>query len=258
MISEHYRVDNEENRGPLKGFTHTGLCRAPENGPFAQIWLKIADGRIAAAGFDAERRPWSTICAGMCADMANGRTVEQASCIETEHLDYFLIGVPRNTRGSANRAITALKRALGVSSAPPILDFQPNNLPMQGPFEGATVTGASWNEANTRFVQLFLRIEDDVIVRAQYSTDGSCWSNAYSDACCQFVSENTVAAAKCIIPLQLVNALPQVSEGEKNGAWTAIGALRAAVRGLDYLDSDANLFRKVDEWQRDLMRKWSK
>lgn len=106
-------LNETANRGPFDGFTHTGVCGEPGNGPFAQVWLLIEGQTITRANYATHGCMWSIACAGACAQLATGRTVEKAGLIESHDIDLVLGGIPDGKGDCADMAVKALHQALG-------------------------------------------------------------------------------------------------------------------------------------------------
>jgi len=104
---------NPDNRGPLERFTHYGQCGQPGNGQYASIWLLVEDGVITQASYAAHGCMWALACGGVTATLVTGRPVEKALLLESKDIDLFLGGLPDGKGEQADRAITALRNALG-------------------------------------------------------------------------------------------------------------------------------------------------
>ena len=105
-------VNDLSNRGPFEGFTHTGVCGEPGNGPFTQFWLEIEDGVVTRCHYGTHGCMWSIACAGLCARLATGRPVERTFLIEPHDLDLILGGLPEGKGECAGMAVRALRSAL--------------------------------------------------------------------------------------------------------------------------------------------------
>jgi NifU-like protein involved in Fe-S cluster formation len=72
VILEHYR--RPRNRGPLTGATGVGQADNPLCGDRVRFAIRVEDGRIAAARFEAEACAICTAAASLLTDLVTGLT----------------------------------------------------------------------------------------------------------------------------------------------------------------------------------------
>jgi NifU-like protein involved in Fe-S cluster formation len=113
MLSPATFLNSPENRGEFEGFTGTGVCGEPGNGPFAQIWVRIENGIVQQCHYATHGCIWSIACAGACAQFATGRTTDKARLIEPHDIELILGGIPDGKGDCATMVVKALQSAIG-------------------------------------------------------------------------------------------------------------------------------------------------
>ncbi|HDR00545.1 MAG TPA: iron-sulfur cluster assembly scaffold protein [candidate division WOR-3 bacterium] len=103
---------NPQNAGGLEdpdGYACiTGPC-----GDTMQIWLRVAEGRIAEATFWTDGCGPSIVCGSMVTILARGRTVEEAVAVDQQAVLDALGGLPEESRHCALLAVRTLAEAVG-------------------------------------------------------------------------------------------------------------------------------------------------
>lgn len=112
---EHYR--NPRNAGPMSDATHFGTAGCRGDGPYVEIWLKIDGDTIEKASYRTPGCPSSTAAASLLAQLATGRTAEQAKRITAADLLLILGGLPEGKQDYAERSVNALNAAFASPSA---------------------------------------------------------------------------------------------------------------------------------------------
>jgi len=109
--AEH--VHSPRNVGPLDSATHVGRIGVPGQGPHITLWFELSDNLIVNAAWSANSCPSAIACASMTAQILKGRTIEQALLLTSRDLDLLLGGLPDGKGECADRAIAAVRQALG-------------------------------------------------------------------------------------------------------------------------------------------------
>ncbi|NLF08127.1 MAG: P-loop NTPase, partial [Pirellulaceae bacterium] len=118
VISPHAleRFQRPRNYGPLAQFNGhariTGPC-----GDTMEIWLQVADGRIAQAGFTTTGCGPSRAAGSMATECAMGKPLEDALRIERREILEALGGLPTESEHCALLAANTLKTAIGDYSS---------------------------------------------------------------------------------------------------------------------------------------------
>jgi NifU-like protein len=102
-------------RGVLEGATHYGESDPPGEGPYVQIWLRIESGVIQDASFQSPGCPSSRGCGGVLCALVKGREVSAVTSLTQDDLLAVVGELPDGKGHYADRAISALKRAIGES-----------------------------------------------------------------------------------------------------------------------------------------------
>src|SRR5579871_6185375 len=100
------------NRAPLSDPDAIGRAGTPGEGPFATIWLKMAEGRIAQTGFETHGCPYSVACAAWLSQWAVGKSADEASILTADDLMKVLGGLPLGREHCAVLAVKALADGL--------------------------------------------------------------------------------------------------------------------------------------------------
>jgi nitrogen fixation NifU-like protein len=109
-VLEH--LENPRNVGELENATACGSATNPVCGDLLRLYLRITDGKIAAASFTVQGCPPSIAAASALTEMIAGLTVEEAGRLKPADLTRALEALPRNKEHCAVLAIDALRAAL--------------------------------------------------------------------------------------------------------------------------------------------------
>ena len=115
-LFEHYLRD-ESRRGPAEEGAFTGAAGGAACGDLARLSLRIEDGRIASATFDAEGCGAMRAATAAVAEMVEGEPVLGAARVGVEETDAALGGLDPAKRHAAQLAADALHRALAGGAA---------------------------------------------------------------------------------------------------------------------------------------------
>jgi nitrogen fixation NifU-like protein len=105
-------AQDARHRGELRGATHFGQSGCPGEGPFLQIWLRVADGRIVEARYHTYGCPTAMACGALACQLLTGRTLEQAALVTSDDLVTILVGVPEGKEHCPRMAQEAIAEAL--------------------------------------------------------------------------------------------------------------------------------------------------
>lgn len=109
------RFLNPRNTGHLLGATHYGQVGIPGDGPYTQMWLRIAGELIEAATFETYACPAAVACACLTTELVSGHEKAVAQKLEPHDLDVLLGGLPEGKGHCAQRSVDTLRRALGAT-----------------------------------------------------------------------------------------------------------------------------------------------
>ena len=104
--------DPQRNHGELEGATHLGRYGTRGEGPYITLHFLVQNGRITKASWQSNGCPSSIACAAMTAQLAAGRTVQEALRLEPDDLVVILGGLPPGKAECCDWAVTALRDAL--------------------------------------------------------------------------------------------------------------------------------------------------
>ena len=106
-------VQSPRYRGELEGATHYGESDPPGEGPYVQIWLRIEGGVIRDASFQSPGCPSSRACGGVLCALVKGREVSAVRSLSQGDLLTVVGELPEGKGHYADRAICALRKAIG-------------------------------------------------------------------------------------------------------------------------------------------------
>lgn len=96
-----------EMPNPSASATTKGACEDD-----ITIYLKIRDNLVEKASFYANGCGTGVVCGDACAELAQGRTLEEALQISGEDIIERIGGLPKDKRKTAHSVAAALKKAL--------------------------------------------------------------------------------------------------------------------------------------------------
>lgn len=105
-------VARPRNAGAMEDADRLGIGGSPGGGPYVQIWLKVADGRIEQASYETNGCPSSIASASALCELAIGREIEKMKLLEPADLIAYLGGLPEGKEHYATLAVTALRDGL--------------------------------------------------------------------------------------------------------------------------------------------------
>lgn len=105
-------LENPRNAGEMADATVCGVATNPVCGDLLQLDLKIADGKISAAGFTVKGCPPSIAAGSVLTEMISGLAVEDAKKLTPADVTAALENLPRNKEHCSVLAIDALRSAL--------------------------------------------------------------------------------------------------------------------------------------------------
>lgn len=110
LASEH--IHTPRNAGRLGNATHVGVGGTPGEGPYIRLHLIVSVGIIRRASYECNGCPSSIAASSVVAQILTGRTLTQASELESKDVLLILGGLPEGKEYYAEMAVTALKNAL--------------------------------------------------------------------------------------------------------------------------------------------------
>lgn len=108
-------LETPRNAGAMADATARGEATNPVCGDLLHLYLKIEDGRIAAASFLVQGCPPSIAAGSALTELIAGLTIEEARALRPRDVSAALESLPRNKEHCAVLAIDALRDALAQS-----------------------------------------------------------------------------------------------------------------------------------------------
>jgi NifU-like protein involved in Fe-S cluster formation len=99
------------NTGELAEHSCFGIIN-DENDETMAIWLKMENGRIAAATFTSDECITCTACGSAVTELVRGKTPEEALKVTPEQIAEFLQGLPEEDMHCAKLAVDTAKAAV--------------------------------------------------------------------------------------------------------------------------------------------------
>lgn len=109
-VLEH--LDNPRNVGVMEDASARGDATNPVCGDVLHLYLKVADGNIVAASFQAQACPPCIASASALTEIIQGLTMEEARLLKPTAVTQKLEALPRNKEHCPVLAIDALRAAL--------------------------------------------------------------------------------------------------------------------------------------------------
>jgi nitrogen fixation NifU-like protein len=110
VLMDHFT--SPRNSGSLESPDVTGHAGAPGRGPFLILYLRIAEGQVAAAKFQTYGCGPTIACGSMLTELITGRPIAECLELTPDALSQALEGVPADKLHSPALAIAALRDAL--------------------------------------------------------------------------------------------------------------------------------------------------
>lgn len=114
VVGDHFH--NPRRVGPLRGATHRGTAGTPGDGPYVVLWLRVENDRVAQAAYQTYGCPAAVAAASMAAQMAEGRSLEEAAGVTPEQIVSALEGLPEGKEHCPMLAVRALSAALATKT----------------------------------------------------------------------------------------------------------------------------------------------
>jgi len=99
--------------GAFEGATHYGVSGSPGDGPYVEIWLEILQDKVARATWNTPGCPSSVAAASTICRLAIGRETEKLLLLTAAELTLVIGGLPEGKGHYADKAIVALRNAIG-------------------------------------------------------------------------------------------------------------------------------------------------
>ena len=98
--------------GELPDADVAGQEGIPGEGPFMRMYLKFQGEQIRTARFETYNCPYAVACGSWVTRWVEGRTIAQASVLETEDVSRILGGLPLAKEHCASLAVKSLRAGL--------------------------------------------------------------------------------------------------------------------------------------------------
>jgi NifU-like protein involved in Fe-S cluster formation len=110
-------IANPRNAGELPDANATGQETNPVCGDRLRLSLRVAEGRIEAAGFLAYGCPPLLVCGSVLTELIIGKTIREALQLTRSHLVAAVGGLPSGKQHAAALAIETLQSALASKNS---------------------------------------------------------------------------------------------------------------------------------------------
>ena len=110
IVLDHAR--NPRNQGPLPDANARGYQMNPVCGDTLALMLRIEDGRIVQARFEAEGCTASMATSSVLTELVTGMSLDEAATLTHEDVSEAVGGLPSSKLHSAALVIDALRRAI--------------------------------------------------------------------------------------------------------------------------------------------------
>jgi NifU-like protein involved in Fe-S cluster formation len=109
-LMDHFQ--SPRNQGRMDSPAAAGVAGVPGQGRFLIIYLRVHDGRVTEATFEAHGCGVSIACGSALTELITGRTPEECGALTPQHLIDALGGIPADKHDRAGFALHALRDAL--------------------------------------------------------------------------------------------------------------------------------------------------
>ncbi len=96
----------------MESATHVGVSGVPGDGPYAIVYLKVAEGVIEKASFKTPGCPSSTLAGSVLCALIAGREAKRAAALTPEDLSAVVGPLPEGKGHIIGRLVEALQDAL--------------------------------------------------------------------------------------------------------------------------------------------------
>jgi nitrogen fixation NifU-like protein len=108
-------LENPRNAGEMADATALGEATNPVCGDLLRLYIRVAEGRIAAASFEVRGCPPSIAAGSVLTELIDGLTLDEARKLEPGDVAAALGELPRNKRHCPVLAIDALRAAIDAA-----------------------------------------------------------------------------------------------------------------------------------------------
>lgn len=112
-------LETPRNIGELPDATNSGQATNPVCGDLLQLYLKVTQGKIAAASFTVQGCPPSIAAGSVLTELLTDLPVKDAFKLTPQDVTRALENLPRNKEHCSILAIEALRSALSTLAEPP-------------------------------------------------------------------------------------------------------------------------------------------
>jgi len=116
-LTDHFQAPR--HAGCMEAADAIGIAGTPGQGRCLILYLKVSDGRVARAQFEAHGCGVTIACGSVLTELVEGRSPEECKPLNADQLIAALDGIPPDKQDCAGFAIRALQNVL--------LQFQSKN-----------------------------------------------------------------------------------------------------------------------------------
>lgn len=110
QVLDHFH--HPRNVGEIERPSAMAQTSNPVCGDAIKLWIRVSDGRIAAATFKVQGCVPAVACASWLTEAIKGRPVAEIAAIKSEEIENGLGGLPPASRHASMLVVTALREAL--------------------------------------------------------------------------------------------------------------------------------------------------
>ncbi len=115
LAQEH--IQNPRNVGAIPDATHYGVAGVPGDGPFVELWFKVAGDTIEHGSYRTYGCPTSIASSSVVVDLVRNRPVAVALSINEHDIKNLIGEIPEGKGDCPPRVVAALQSALGVKAS---------------------------------------------------------------------------------------------------------------------------------------------
>jgi nitrogen fixation NifU-like protein len=113
-VLEH--LENPRNAGEMADASARGEATKTVCGDLLNLYLRVTDGKIAAASFKVKGCPPSIAAGSILTELITGLSLEEAGRLAPQDITIALGGLPRNKEHCSVLAVDALRAAIAACS----------------------------------------------------------------------------------------------------------------------------------------------
>lgn len=105
-------INTRRNIGPMEGSTHYGVSGVPGEGPYVELWFRVADSSIEECRYKTNGCPTSIASASVVASLLAGKSVQVALSVNEHDIAVLLGEIPEGKEDCPQRVVDAIQAAL--------------------------------------------------------------------------------------------------------------------------------------------------